>query len=284
MKSSGAFLELAKPRLTMMALATAFTAFYLASSPDFDWGRLFGVLIGAALIGGGANALNQCIEKEIDARMKRTEKRPLPSGRLRTKQALLFGLILSALGVLNLFLFVNPLTAFLGAATLLLYVLVYTPMKRKTPLNTFVGAIPGALPCLIGWAGARGEITPAAWSLFLFLFVWQLPHFFAIAWFYRDDYKKGGLRMAGGEDEKGLLTRTLILVCTAALFAVSLLPFAAGLVGLAYLFTAIFLGSLLLGLASYIAFGGLAEARKFIPASIFYLFMLNITMVTDKVR
>ena len=277
------YLILTKPRLTLLALATALSSFYIGLSNRLEPALLLNTLLGAALVGGGANALNQYFERNIDARMKRTEKRPLPSGKLTEKRALLFGSVLSFLGVLNLFFFVNPLTGIVGLITFTTYVFLYTPLKQKTPLNTFIGAVPGAMPCLIGWTAAAGHLNYKAWVLFLILFVWQLPHFLAIAWVYREDYKRGGLKMLAASDSDGRNTGRQLILYSTLLLALSFLPTLIGITGLLYLTAAIFSGLLFVAFASYIGTHRLVYAKEFVPISIFYLAVINIFMLLDKV-
>jgi protoheme IX farnesyltransferase len=232
---------------------------------------LFAVL-GTALVAGGANALNMVIERDFDARMARTANRPLPSGRLEPREATLFGGVLAAGGVLVLLLGTTPLAALLATITFASYVFVYTPLKRRTTLNTHVGAIPGALPALIGWAAARGDLDGPAWVLFVFVYLWQIPHFLAIAWLYRDDYARGGYRMLPSADPEGIATGRQALLGAVALVPVSLLPSLAGLTGPLY-----FAGALLLGawfVRRTLAFA-LARtpsgARQLLRASLVYL-------------
>ena len=278
------YLDLTKPRLTLLALATALSSFYISMEKSWDLGLLLNMLLGAALVGGGANALNQYFERNIDARMRRTEKRPLPSGRLSEKKALLFGSVLSLMGLLNLFLFVKPLTGFIGLTMFATYVFLYTPLKQKTPLNTFVGAIPGAMPCLIGWTAAEGHLSYKAWVLFLILFVWQLPHFLAISWIYQEDYKKGGLKMLSASDHDGKNTGRWLIFYSTILLVVSFLPTLVGITGLLYLTAAIFSGFLFVAFASYIGTHQLVYVKQLVPISIFYLAVINIFMLLDKTQ
>ena len=190
-----AYYELTKPRLSMLSVFTA-TVGYLVARPDFELLLLLALVAGTALAAGSAAALNQWIEREIDARMKRTRSRPLPSGQTEPKEALIYGLILGLAGCLLLWIGVNTLAALLALATLLSYLLLYTPLKQKGPWSTEIGTIPGALPPLIGWAAAEGQITPLGWILFALLITWQMPHFMAIAWLFREDYKQAGVTHA----------------------------------------------------------------------------------------
>lgn len=278
-----AYLELTKPRLVLLALLASISSFYMASKGAPDMRQLFQTLIGAALVGGGANALNQFVEKDFDAKMARTQNRPLPGGRISGKKALFFGVLFSVAGVAYLSCFVNRLTGFVAFLIPATYVFAYTPLKRKTPLNTFVGAIPGALPVLLGWTAGGLSLNKEAMVLFLILFIWQIPHFLAIAWVYKEDYLKGGFKMFSGDDPDGRITGWQILVTSLILFAVSLLPVFTGIAGLTYLFMAIFFGVNLCGLALVLATHRLAYARHFIAASIIYLFTLNISLMVDKV-
>ncbi len=265
-----------------MVLATTLTGYYMASSGLLGFKTLTLTLLGSAFVGGGANALNQYLERGLDAMMKRTQGRPLPSKGLGKREALWFGILLSAAGLVVLFFGVNCLAGLIGVLALLAYVLLYTPLKQKTPANTLIGALSGAAPCLIGWTAANGRLGRGSFILFLILFVWQLPHFFAIAWVYREDYKNGGFKMLSVRDDEGKKTATQIVSCSVILFLVSLLPTMAGLAGLTYLFMAIFFGVFLVGFSIYLAVNKLSEIKKFVPTSIVYLFVLNLSMVLDK--
>ncbi len=286
MKKLFVYLELVKPRLLLMALATTLSSFYMSSRGLWDQRELWllaHTLLGAGLVGGAANTLNQYLERALDAKMKRTENRPLPSGRLTTQQALLFGCLLFVAGLLEFALFVNPLSCFMALALFLGYLFLYTPLKQKTPINTWVGAGIGALPVFLGWLGSGAPLEISAFLLFLILFVWQLPHFFAIAWLYREDYRRGGFRMISLCDKNGSKTAWTIFGFCIILVALSVMPSAAGITGLTYLFLAIFFGCLLLGFALFNALNNLSNARRFIPVSIIYLLVLNISMIVDKV-
>ncbi len=278
------YLQLTKPRLTSMALATALLGYYQGSSGPFDFTLLFYTLIALAFIGAGANALNQVLEKDVDAKMKRTENRPLPSGRLSEKKALVFGMIMTVLGSLCLFAFVNTLTAVLAVATLFIYVLIYTPLKRKTPLNTFIGTVPGALPVVTGWTAATGSLGLEALTLFLILVFWQLPHFMAIAWFYKADYLKSGLKIMTLGDREGVRTGWQIVIGCLVLVPVTLAPAALGMTGHLYFYAALLCGLGFLGFAFYLAWYRMAHARSFVTASIYYLLLLVVTMMVDKAQ
>jgi heme o synthase len=242
-------------------------------------------MLGTALVAAGASALNQLLEREHDAKMERTEDRPLPSGRLQPGTVLLFGGISAGLGLLYLSLAVNPLTSLLGAATLGSYLFIYTPLKRVTTLNTVVGAIPGALPPLMGWAAARGEISSGGWALFAILFFWQLPHFLAIAWIYREQYERAGFVMLPVVDPSGERTGRQAVSHTLGLLPFSLCPFVFHLAGPTYLAGAVVLGAAYLWFA--IQFSrqlSLTAARRLFFMSITYLPLLLGLMVLDKIK
>lgn len=275
--------ELTKARLTSLALFTTFIGFYLGSGAGLDFVLMFHALFGTALVAGGAAALNQYLEREEDAKMPRTENRPLPSRRMQPEMALAFGSGCASVGLIYLALLVNMMTSLLGAVTLVMYLFLYTPLKRVTSLNTVIGAIPGALPPLMGWTAARGEITLEGWSLFVILFFWQLPHFLAIAWIYREEYRKAGFAMLPVFDATGERTGRQAVCYTLALLNVSLAPFLFNVAGVVYL-----AGGLLLGL-SFIACAlrfsrRLTEtsARQLFLMSIIYLPLVLALMVIDK--
>ena len=284
-KSRAAVLgELFKMRLTTLVLLTTLVGFYLGSRGPVSWALMFHTLFGTALLAGGAAALNQWLECEHDAKMRRTQDRPLPSGRLTADAVLMIGGSCGVLGLIYLALTVNLLTAVLGAVTICSYLFVYTPLKRITTLNTVIGAIPGALPPLMGWTAARGEISGEGWSLFAILCFWQLPHFLAIAWMYRDQYAKAGFVMLPVVDPTGERTGRQALSHTLGLLPVSLCPFLFKMVGPVYL-----AGALLLGMAFlWCAFQfsrqlTLQRARLLFFASIIYLPSLLGLMVIDKI-
>jgi heme o synthase len=285
-KSRAAVLsELFKARLTTLVLLTTLAGFYLGSRGPVSWWLMFNTLFGTALLASGAAALNQLLEREYDAKMRRTQDRPLPSGRLTAEAVLVIGGSCGTLGLVYLALTVNLITAILGAATIGSYLFVYTPLKRITTLNTVIGAIPGALPPLMGWTAARGEISGEGWSLFAILCFWQLPHFLAIAWIYRDQYAKAGFVMLPVVDPTGERTGRQALCHTLGLLPVSLCPFLFKMVGPVYL-----VGALALGLAFlWCAFQfsrqlTLQRARLLFFASIIYLPSLLGLMVIDKIR
>jgi protoheme IX farnesyltransferase len=246
---------------------------------------MLSTVLGTALVAAGASALNQLLECEYDARMRRTQSRPLPSGRLTPDTVLIIGACSSCAGLIYLALAVNLLTALLGAITLASYLFVYTPLKRVTTLNTAVGAIPGALPPLMGWTAARGEISGEGWSLFAILFFWQLPHFLAIAWMYREEYSNAGFVMLPGTDPAGERTGRQALSHTLGLLPVSLFPFLFKLVGPYYLFGALALGAGFIACAfEFARHRTIRRARILFYASILYLPLLLILMVLDKAK
>jgi heme o synthase len=279
------FADLVKARLTTLVLLTTLVGFYLGQSGAMNYALMINVLAATALVASGASALNQLLEREYDAKMRRTQSRPLPSGRLQPTTVAIFGGVSSVAGLVYLALAVNLLTSVLGAVTLVSYLFIYTPLKRVTWLNTAVGAVPGALPPLMGWTAARGELTGEGWALFAILFFWQLPHFFAIAWMYRDEYAKAGFKMLPGIDPEGRRTAQQAVSNTLALLAVSLFPFVFKMAGTTYLAGAIVLGAGFLWCA--IQFSRqltLARARQLFFASIIYLPLLLALMVWDKVK
>ena len=280
---AGYFFQLTKPRLMLMALATTALGFVMATEGKVPLLRLTHTLLGCALVGGGANALNQFMERDVDAKMKRTEGRPLPSGKLDAKSALVFGMAISLVGVAHLFFLTNTLTAALAVFTLAIYVLVYTPLKRKTALNTFIGAVAGALPVVMGWTAAGRPLGERAAVLFLILFLWQLPHFLAISWVYREDYLKSGLRMVCLLDERGVWIGAQMVLYCLFLWGASLLPSLIGLSGNVYFSVIFFSNSLLLWLAVCLFVRKLLQAKRFVPASIIYLLTVICVMIADKV-
>ncbi len=275
---------LAKPRIVLMILVTTVVGYYagLAGTPDYV--RLLHLLVGTLLAAGGALALNQYWEREVDARMERTRTRPLPDGRLAPLEALLFGAGITLLGLLYLGSFVGLGALAVTAATVALYVFAYTPLKLRTPLCTIVGAVPGALPPVTGWVAARDDLGVGAWVLFGILFLWQLPHTLAIARLYRDDFARAGVRLLPVVDPEGASTERQIVNGCLALWAVSLLPTLIGLAGAIY-----FAGAFLLG-AAFVALGvqqalrpSIAAARRVLLASLLYLPLLLALLAFDKV-
>ena len=278
-----AFVELTKPRIASLVSMTAAVG-YLAGAPkSVPWTGLAHLIIGTALAAGGASALNQTIERNIDGKMRRTMLRPIPSRRVTAVEAGAFGCALSGAGCAYLWTAVDGLAALLAALTLASYLGIYTPLKRITSLNTVVGAVPGALPPVGGWAAARGSVGLEAWILFAILFLWQLPHFLAIAWIYRDDYARADLAMLPCQDNGGAKTGRQVALYTLALTPVSLAPCLFGMAGAFY-----FAGALALGCA-FTAFAGrmawkrsAISARRLLTASLLYLPLLLGLLILDR--
>jgi protoheme IX farnesyltransferase len=276
------YLELAKPRITMLVLVTAGVGYAVGGQGAFSGLAFLIFMAGTALLCGGASALNNFVERETDARMHRTSRRPIPSGRLKPEDGRAFGIVLSALG-LALLALVNPLTLALGAASLATYVLAYTPLKRVTSLCTVVGAVPGALPPLMGWAAARGSLGAAGWGLFAILFLWQLPHFLAIGWLYREDYARGGFPMLAVTDRDGSSTGRQAVLYATALLPVTLAAGMLAAAGRGYLWGALLLGLTFLAFAAAFAWRRtMPAARRLFLASILYLPALLGLMVFDR--
>lgn len=278
------YVELTKPRITFMVVITTAAGYLLGADGEGSVGALLHTILGTALVASAASALNQWLERDTDGKMGRTKDRPLPSGRLEPAAVLAFGVAVGVLGTAYLALFTNTLTAGLGLGTLLLYVLVYTPMKRVSSLCTIVGAVPGALPPVMGWASARDDLSTGAWVLFAVLFLWQMPHFLAIAWMYREDYRSGGQPMLPVIDPDGTRTaRQMVLYCL-ALLPVSLLPSVIGLTGSTYFTGALLLGVAYLAASGYAAFHRTEEsARALLRVSVVYLPILLGLMAASKV-
>lgn len=279
------FVLLAKPRVVLMVLVTTLVGFHVGSAGVADPWRLLHVLVGTGLAAAGSLALNQLLERDVDRRMERTRRRPLPDRRLHPTEALCFGLSLTLAGPLYLAFTISWLSAAVVAVTAASYLLAYTPLKRRSPLCTVLGAIPGALPPVTGWVAARGEFGAGAWVLFGILFLWQLPHTLAIAWVYRRDYAQADLQMLAVVDPEGGSTCRQVLVSCTALLAAGLLPSLIGITGPLY-----FLGALLLGVAMLACGLGLAltrsvsNARRLVYASLVYLPALFVLMALDKIR
>src|ERR1051325_2935829 len=266
-----AFVDLTKPRITMLVVLTAAAGFCLGSRQGIDVVRLLHMALGITLLSSGISTLNQYIERDLDRLMRRTEARPLPSGKLTAMQALIFGISLSIIATAYLAFFINPLSALLGVITLASYLFVYTPLKTRTTLSTVLGAFPGAMPPFIGWVAARGAITIEAWILFAILFLWQFPHFLAIAWMYRDDYARAGIKMLPVVEPEGRVTGQQIIVYTLLLVPVSLMPTLVNLAGRAYLIGAIVLGAGFLFYSVRAAFKRTTwQARQLLLASVLY--------------
>jgi protoheme IX farnesyltransferase len=275
--------ELIKPRMNLLILGTTTVGFALAAKTREEWTHLPHALIGTAFCAASAAILNQLLEKDYDAQMRRTQDRPLPTGRIAPMHALILGIVAGIIGSGYLLLFVNWMTALLGTVTLTSYVLVYTPLKRLTTLNTIIGAIPGAVPPMMGWTAVTGSLAPPAWALFGILFVWQIPHFLAIATLYRDDYRAGGFKMLPVDDPKLSRTARQIVLYSAALLPVSLLPVLVGVGGRTYAVLAVILGIAFFAFAVSCATGRTrTEARKLFFASIIYLPVLLAILMMDQ--
>jgi heme o synthase len=276
--------ELAKPRVVLMVLITAFVGFYVGSADLPDYSKLFKMLLGTALAAGGTLALNQFIERRSDALMARTRHRPIPDGRVTPAEAFWFGLAVTIAGLAYLAIAVNSISAGITALITVTYLLLYTPMKRKSPLCLIVGAVPGALPPVIGWVAARGTLDLDAWVLFAILFLWQVPHTLAIAWVYREDYAKAGIQFLPVIEPEGSSTNRQIVSHCAALLAVSLLPTLLGLAGAVYFVVAFVLGVGLLVSGVRLAMeSSLIGARRLLYASLIYLPVLLLMMALDRV-
>jgi protoheme IX farnesyltransferase len=277
------FLELTKPRIVLMILLTTTVGFYLGSSGDY--GKLLATLIGTALSAGGTLALNQLFERDVDARMERTRRRPIPDKRIQPGEALVFGVSLTAAGLVFLSLAVNTLSAGVTAFIVVTYLFIYTPLKRRSLMCVVVGAVPGALPPVIGWTAASGALEVEAWVLFAILFLWQVPHTLAIARIYRDDFAKAGIRFLPVIEPDGQSTGRQIISHCLALIAVSLLPTLTGLTGAVYFITALALGGIFLTYGVGMAMRQSVEAaRKLLFASLAYLPLLLVVMALDSIR
>lgn len=278
------FADLLKARLTSLVLLTTLVGYYMGrQGKALDVSLLIHTLGGTGLLACGASALNQYIEREWDSQMKRTASRPLPSGELQPLSVLFLGVSVSVVGMVWLALKVNLLTGFMGTMTLASYLFIYTPLKRRTTLNTLVGAVPGALPPLMGWSAAYGEITIAGWSLFAILMFWQMPHFLAIAWMYREEYEQAGYRMLPVVDPAGHRTSRQAVSHCLGLLPVSMAPFVFRVAGEVYLCGALLLGMLFLWCAIQFSRELTWEsARKLFFASIIYLPLLLGLLVLDR--
>jgi heme o synthase len=277
------YLTLTKPRVVAMVLVTTAVGFHLGSAGDPGFLRLLYTLAGTALAAGGTLALNQYMERDLDGRMERTRRRPLPEGRVRPGEALVLGCALVIAGVTLLFLAVEPLAAVVTVAIAITYLLLYTPLKRVSPLCSLVGAVPGALPPVAGWAAARGTLGPEPWILFAIMFLWQIPHTLAIGRLYRDDYARAGIRVLPVVDRDGRTTGFRAATNCLLLLPVALLPTVVGLAGAAYFVVALVLGLAFLWSAVGLARGGsAADARRLLFVSLVYLPVLLAAMAVDK--
>jgi heme o synthase len=281
---SSDFVALAKPRLNLLVVGSAVAGYAMAGGDTSQVSKLLCTIVGTGLVAGGASAYNQILERDADALMQRTRLRPLPDGRLQVSEALVFATALSSLGLATLAVGVNTLCALVALATLLSYVVVYTPLKRVTSFATVIGAIPGALPPVIGWVAVREDLAPAAWLLFGIVFLWQLPHFLSIAWMFRDDYARAGFLMLPVLEPDGRSTGRQSVIYGAALVPVSLAPTLIGLTGRAYFAGALALAAIFMTLAVKFALSrSRADARRLFFGSIIYLPMLWILMIVNRV-
>jgi len=278
-----AYAELTKPRITSLIMLTSAAGFCLGSRGPVNYFLLAHAMIGIMLLSSGIATLNQFMERELDGLMRRTADRPLPTGRLLPLEALWFGVLLTATAEVYLAVFANVLTAVLGLVVIAGYLFLYTPLKTRTTLSTAIGAFPGAMPPLIGWTAARGEIDVAAWVLFAILFLWQFPHFLAIAWMYREDYGRAGIRMLPVVEPDGRITAQQIISYTLMLIPVSLLPTILGTSGRIYLIAALALGLAFLATAIRAALSKSNQhARQLLLASVLYLPLLFGVMVLNR--
>ena len=278
-----AYAELTKPRITFLIVLTAAAGFGLATPGRVNYAALLSSMVGIALLSSGIAALNQYIERDLDGLMRRTVNRPLPSGKLLPWEAFCFGLGLTVVAESYLVVVVNPLSGLLGSFVIVGYLLAYTPLKTRTSLSTMVGAFPGAVPPLIGWAAATGELTVGAWVLFAILFLWQFPHFLAIAWMYREDYSRAGILMLPVVEPDGKVTGQQIIAYSLMLLPVSLLPAVLGISGRVYFAGAVVLGLLFIACSIRAALSRSRQrARELLLASVIYLPLLFGLMVLDR--
>jgi protoheme IX farnesyltransferase len=275
--------ELVKARLTLLVLLTTAVGFYLGADNPINYAALLHTVLGTAAAAAGAAALNQWWEYKLDALMERTRSRPVPAGRMRPRDAVVLGSALSIFGVAYLAFVCNALSAALAAITIIIYVFAYTPLKRISTFNTALGAVPGALPPMIGWAAARGTLNAGAWMLFAILFFWQLPHFFAIAWMYRDDYARAGFQMISSDDRSGERSASQSVFFCMILFVVAGLPAFLGIATVFYLLTELILGAVFVAVAmQFLKTRTRADARLLFITSIIYLPLLLGALVLSK--
>ncbi|HEX7087262.1 MAG TPA: heme o synthase [Vicinamibacterales bacterium] len=277
------FITLTKPRVNLLVLVTTVIGFHLGNQGDADLALLFNTVVGTLLVASGAGAFNQVFERDVDAKMRRTMSRPLPDRRVEVSDAAWFALALSAAGVLQLWLGANALAAGVALTTLVLYTLVYTPMKRISSLATIVGSVPGALPPVIGWAASNGTLALEAWVLFGIMFFWQMPHVLALSYMFREDYARGGIRVLSVEDPDGRSTGLQMVNYSAALVPVSLLPSIIGMAGRLYFAAAVLLG--LAGVVMAVRFArhrSQARARQLFYVSLVYLPVLWVLMLANR--
>ena len=278
------YLELVKPRLVAMILITTAAGFYLGTQHPVNWMLFLHTLVGAGLTAAGVLGLNQYLERDIDSKMARTQQRPLPASRMHPMEALIFCAFLTGSGMLYLTFLVNPLSGFVISLIVVSYLFVYTPLKQKTSLCTLIGAVPGALPPVVGWVAAQGSLSGAGWVLFAILFLWQLPHSLAIAYIYRDDYANAGLKLLPVIHPDGSTTRRQIVINCVALFGVGLLPTLFNIAGGIYFFAALLIGGMFLASGIYLdKTHSVKAARYVLYASLLYLPLIFITMAIDKI-
>jgi len=279
-----AYVALTKPDVSFLVLATTAAGYYMGARGPVNWLHMIHTIFGTMLIAAGTAALNHYIERDSDRFMRRTALRPLPSGTLRPGEALLFGVALSVAGALYLYFAAGWLPAALGTGTCLAYLLAYTPLKKRSVWATFVGAFPGAIPPMIGWVAASGKLDLGAWLLFAILFFWQFPHFYAIAWMYREDYARAGIRMLPVVDPEGVRTFRQILLTATALIGVSLLPSIAGITGVFYFFGALVLSVSLLRVCLWAAqVKTNVRAKWLMHATVLHIPLLLALMMYDKI-
>jgi protoheme IX farnesyltransferase len=278
----GDYAALAKPRLNVLVVASSAAGYYLASSSAPQLAPMALAVGGTALVAGGAAVLNQVYERDTDALMMRTRMRPLPDRRVGVDEARAFGIVLATAGIAVLSFSANLLAALVAAATLAIYLAVYTPLKRRSAISTVVGAVPGALPPLIGWTAGRGAIDAGGWALFAIVFLWQIPHFMAIAWMYRDDYRRAGFPMLPVVEPDGARTGRQAVLYAAALVPVSLVPAVVGVAGIAYFWFALALGlSFFVLSARFARVRSEARARALFYGSLLYLPLIWAAMILD---
>lgn len=277
------FFSLTKPDVSFLVVMTTLAGYLLGATGDTNWSRMAHTVIGTTLVAAGTSALNHYLERDSDARMRRTASRPLPSGVLAPAEAVWFGIALVTVGIIELLFTTNALAPLLAIGTSVTYLGVYTPLKTRTTLATLVGAFPGAVPPLIGWAAARGSLGPGAWVLFAILFLWQFPHFHAIAWMYREDYSRAGIRMLPVVDPEGSSTFAQILFCAVALIPVSLLASVTGIAGVRFYFSALVLGLLLVQVCLWAAARKTnVRAKWLMHATVLHLPLLLGLMILDR--
>jgi protoheme IX farnesyltransferase len=282
---ASAYVALTKPDVSFLVVMTTLAGYYLGSRGALDWARMFHTVFGTTLVAAGTSALNHYIERSSDAFMRRTASRPLPAGQLRPRDAAIFGVSLVVLGTIYLAVVAGPLAAGLGLFTSVSYLALYTPLKKRTTLATAVGAIPGAMPPLIGWVAARGSLSKEACLLFAIMVLWQFPHFFAIAWMYREDYARAGIKMLPTVDPQGTRTFRQIIGAAILLLPVSLFPALMGMAGVPYFFGAVVLGFMLIQLCLWASANRTnVRAKWLMHATVLHLPLLLGLMMYDKIR